>query len=169
MKKWDFKGQGAAHGNSKAHRRIGAIGQRTTQAKVIKGKKMPGRLGYVKKTISSLRIVRIDSSRSLLYLKGSVPGSTGDCLCIEDAKKKLKEQYRYVSYPTFVSKPGVMYPDIEDAKPSKKYSLGHIHIRRKNNARGLGYEEDEKNVVGDVKGLIRYTQELEKKLQKDQL
>jgi large subunit ribosomal protein L3 len=51
MKRWNFSGQGASHGNSLSHRRSGSIGNREWPGKVFKGKKMAGRLGYESATV----------------------------------------------------------------------------------------------------------------------
>ena len=51
MKRWNFGGQGASHGNSLSHRRPGSIGNREYPGKVFKGKKMAGRLGYENVTV----------------------------------------------------------------------------------------------------------------------
>ena len=152
MKKWGFKGQGASHGNSKAHRKIGAIGQRTNQSKVAKGKKMPGRLGGKNQTIFNLRIVRIDSPRSLLYLKGTIPGPIGGCLCIVDAQRMALNQYGSLSYPTFVPNPGVVYPDIEDVKPSENDPSERVIeekiVPESSDEEG---EKDDKDIVAEKK------------------
>jgi large subunit ribosomal protein L3 len=69
------------HG-SKHHRLQGSIGSGTTPGRVIPGKKMPGRLGSQKQTISNLEILDIDYFKNLLVVKGSVPGKTGNLLNI---------------------------------------------------------------------------------------
>lgn len=60
MKRWNFSGQGASHGVSKAHRLPGSIGQCEYPGKVWKGKKMAGHLGDVSSTVLNQRVVRID-------------------------------------------------------------------------------------------------------------
>src|SRR5918992_3046614 len=69
--------QRASHGNSISHKTPGSTGQNQSPGHVFKGKRMPGHLGNVKRTISNLEIVRIDEARQLLLVKGSVPGSAG--------------------------------------------------------------------------------------------
>jgi large subunit ribosomal protein L3 len=91
MKRWNFSGQGASHGNSKAHRAPGSIGQCEYPGKVWKGKKMAGHLGNVSATILNQRVVRIDIEKSLLYIAGNVPGGIGSLVKIRDAVKKTEK------------------------------------------------------------------------------
>lgn len=102
MKRWNFSGQEASHGNSKAHRLPGSIGQCEYPGKVWKGKKMAGRLGNVSATMMNQRVVRIDHEKSLLYIQGNVPGPIGGIVRIRDAVKKIDRQVWDLYYPTFV-------------------------------------------------------------------
>lgn len=68
MKRWNFSGQEASHGNSKAHRLPGSIGQCEYPGKVWKGKKMAGQMGNKNATVLNQRIVRIDIEKQLLYI-----------------------------------------------------------------------------------------------------
>lgn len=103
MKRWNFSGQEASHGNSKAHRLPGSIGQCEYPGKVWKGKKMAGRLGGISSTMLNQRVVRIDHDKSLLYIQGNVPGPIGGIVRIRDAVKKIDRQVWDLYYPTFVS------------------------------------------------------------------
>lgn len=85
MKKWGFKGQGASHGNSKAHRKAGGIGACQDPGKVWPGKKMAGRAGAVTRTVLSLRVAGVDAERGLVYLAGAVPGGAGSPVRVSDA------------------------------------------------------------------------------------
>jgi large subunit ribosomal protein L3 len=76
MKRHNFGGQPASHGNSVSHRAPGAIGQRQTPGRVFPGKKMAGQLGNERVTVASLEVVRVDAERNLLLLKGAIPGAT---------------------------------------------------------------------------------------------
>ncbi|UDG81100.1 50S ribosomal protein L3 [Candidatus Hartigia pinicola] len=87
VKRWNFRTQDATHGNSLSHRVPGSIGQNQTPGKVFKGKKMPGQLGCERVTIQSLDVVRVDSDRKLLLVKGPVPGATGSDLIVKPAVK----------------------------------------------------------------------------------
>lgn len=59
MKRWGFKGQGASHGNSKAHRLAGSTGQCQDPGKVFPGKKMPGRMGGEKRSVMSVLVYKV--------------------------------------------------------------------------------------------------------------
>lgn len=87
IKRWNFSGQDATHGNSVSHRVLGSTGQNQTPGRVFKGKKMPGHMGAERVTIQSLEIVRVDSERNLLLVKGAVPGATGGDLLVRQAIK----------------------------------------------------------------------------------
>ena len=102
MKRWNFSGQSASHGNSKAHRLPGSIGQCEYPGKVWKGKKMAGHLGNQSATMLNQRVVRIDEPRSLLYVMGSVPGAIGSLVKVRDAVKKTEKQWWDLEYPTRV-------------------------------------------------------------------
>ena len=77
MKRHNFKGQGAAHGNHKKHRAPGSIGGCATPARVFKGTRMAGRMGVEQVTTLNLEVVRRIRSGSLILVKGAVPGPTG--------------------------------------------------------------------------------------------
>lgn len=87
IKRWNFKGQDQSHGNSISHRVPGSIGQCQTPGRVFKGKKMSGHLGNVKVTTQNLEVVRVDTDRNLLLLKGAVPGPAGGDVYIRPAAK----------------------------------------------------------------------------------
>ena len=87
MKRHNFKGQGASHGNHKSHRKPGAIGQCATPARVFKGTKMAGQMGNARVTTLNLKVVEADPERSLLLVRGAVPGPNGGLVVIRDAVK----------------------------------------------------------------------------------
>jgi len=87
MKRHNFSGQGASHGNHKKHRSPGSIGQCATPSRVFKGMKMAGRSGNEKVTTLNLKVVEADAERSLLLVRGSVPGPNGGLVVIRDAVK----------------------------------------------------------------------------------
>ena len=87
MKRHNFKGQGASHGNHKKHRSPGSIGACATPARVFKGTRMAGQMGDQKVTTLNLEVVQADAERSLLLLKGAVPGPRGGVVLIRDAIK----------------------------------------------------------------------------------
>jgi large subunit ribosomal protein L3 len=87
IKRWNFRGQDATHGNSISHRVPGSIGQNQTPGRVFKGKKMSGHMGHVNVTTQNLEVVRVDAERNLLLLKGAVTGPAGGDVYIRPSVK----------------------------------------------------------------------------------
>ena len=87
MKRHNFKGQGASHGNHKKHRAPGSIGACATPARVFKGMRMAGRMGGEKVTNLNLEVAGVDAERGLLLLNGSVPGPKGSVVLVREAVK----------------------------------------------------------------------------------
>jgi large subunit ribosomal protein L3 len=77
IKRHNFSSNRASHGNSVSHNKPGSTGQNQDPSKVFPGKRMPGHMGDVKRTVQNLEIVRIDTQRQLLMIKGALPGSKG--------------------------------------------------------------------------------------------
>jgi len=88
MKRHNFGGLRASHGVSVSHRSHGSTGQCQDPGKVFKGKKMAGHMGAVRVTTQNLQVVKTDSERGLIMIKGAVPGSRGGWVTIKDAVKK---------------------------------------------------------------------------------
>jgi len=82
VKRWGFAGRPASHGHPMS-RTPGSIGPGTDPSRVLKGKKLPGRMGGVRATISNLKVVRVDLERNLLFIRGGVPGSRNSYLLIQ--------------------------------------------------------------------------------------
>ena len=98
MKRWNFGGLRASHGVSVSHRSHGSTGQRQDPGKVFKGKKMAGHMGDRLRTILNLEIIKSDLENSLLYLKGSIPGSKNSTVYLRESiktvrKKTIKEKH----------------------------------------------------------------------------
>jgi large subunit ribosomal protein L3 len=87
IKRHNFSSQDMTHGNSLSHRSNGSIGMCQTPGRVIKGKKMSGHMGSVRNTIQSLELVRVDTERGLLLIKGSIPGAKGGDVIVRPAVK----------------------------------------------------------------------------------
>ena len=87
VKRHNFSMQDATHGNSISHRSNGSIGMCQTPGRVIKGKKMSGHMGDVKVTTQNLELVRVDTERGLLLVKGSIPGAKGGDVIVQPAVK----------------------------------------------------------------------------------
>jgi large subunit ribosomal protein L3 len=88
MKRHNFKGQGASHGNHKHHRAPGSVGACATPARVYKGTKMAGQLGSQKVTTLNLEVVQADPERELLLVRGAVPGPRGGVVLIRGSVKR---------------------------------------------------------------------------------
>ncbi|MDY6991011.1 MAG: 50S ribosomal protein L3 [Pseudomonadota bacterium] len=87
VKRHHFRTQDATHGNSLSHRVPGSVGQNQTPGRVFKGKKMPGQLGNVQRSVQNLEVVRVDTERNVLLLKGAVPGAPGGDVIVRPAIK----------------------------------------------------------------------------------
>lgn len=88
MKRWNFSGHRASHGNSVTHRAHGSTGQRQDPGRVFKNKKMAGHLGVEQVTTQSLEVIAIDAEDNLVLVKGSVPGHDNGWVLVSDATKK---------------------------------------------------------------------------------
>jgi len=88
MKRHNFGGLRASHGVSISHRSHGSTGQCQDPGKVFKGKKMAGHMGAARVTTQNLQVVKVDSERGLIMIKGAVPGSKGGWVTVKDAVKK---------------------------------------------------------------------------------
>jgi large subunit ribosomal protein L3 len=92
MKRWNFAGLRATHGVSVSHRSIGSTGNRQDPGKTFKNKKMPGQLGAERVTTQNIVVVKTDTDRGLIMVRGSVPGVKGAWVSVRDAvKRKLPD------------------------------------------------------------------------------
>ncbi len=87
VKRYNFGGGRYSHGGG-WKRKPGSIGQCEFPGRVDKGKKMPGQMGNVRRTIQNLNIVRVDKDDNLIFVKGAIPGCNGGTVFIRSAKKK---------------------------------------------------------------------------------
>ena len=83
VKRWGFHGRSPTHGTKHEERTIGSVGSRFPQ-RVIKGKRMPGRMGSERITIKNLKIVKLDVEKNIIAVKGAVPGRPGTLLEIRE-------------------------------------------------------------------------------------
>ena len=88
VKRHNFTMQDATHGNSISHRSNGSIGQNQTPGRVFKGKKMSGHMGAENCTTQNLVVVRVDTERNLVLIKGAVPGAKSGDVVIRPAVKQ---------------------------------------------------------------------------------
>src|ERR1051326_6584947 len=86
MKKHNFHGQGAAHG-SKTHRRNGAIGNRSTPARIWKNMGMPGHMGDERVTVQNLQVMQVREAEKVILISGAVPGANGSYVVVRPAVK----------------------------------------------------------------------------------
>jgi large subunit ribosomal protein L3 len=87
IKRHHFRSQRATHGNSLSHRAPGSIGQNQSPGRVFKGKRMAGQLGAARRTVLNLEVVRVDTERSALLVKGAVPGARGGDVIVRPSVK----------------------------------------------------------------------------------
>ena len=87
MKRHNFKGQPASHGNHKKHRAPGSVGAGSFPGRVIKGIKMAGHMGHEQVTTLNLEVVEADAERHVMLVKGSVPGPNGGLIQVRNAVK----------------------------------------------------------------------------------
>ena len=86
MKKHNFAGQGAAHG-SKTHRRIGAVGNRSTPGRIWKNQGMPGHMGDQRVTVQNLQVMQVREAEKIILISGAVPGANGSYVIVRPAIK----------------------------------------------------------------------------------
>jgi len=91
MKRYNFSGNRASHGVSVTHRSHGSTGQNQDPGKVFKGKKMAGHMGDKIRTIQNLEIIKSDLENSLIFVKGSVPGSKNTLVLIQKNTKNINK------------------------------------------------------------------------------
>lgn len=98
VKRWGFAGGPKTHGQSDRLRAPGSIGQGTTPGRVLKGKKMPGRMGQEKVTVKNLTVLKVDQDKGELWLSGPVPGPRGTLLTVRKIgeDKKFEELVREI-------------------------------------------------------------------------
>lgn len=90
MKRHNFSGQGASHGNHKHHRAPGSVGSCSFPGRIFKGLKMSGHMGHEQVTTLNLEVVQADTERNLLLVKGAVPGPNGGVVIVRNAVKGKK-------------------------------------------------------------------------------
>jgi large subunit ribosomal protein L3 len=87
IKRHNFGSQRASHGNSLSHNVPGSIGMAQDPGRVFPGKRMAGHMGAVRRTVQKLEIVRVDTERQVLLIKGAVPGAKGSDLLVRPSVK----------------------------------------------------------------------------------
>jgi large subunit ribosomal protein L3 len=90
VKRHHFRGGDSTHGAKGWHRRSGAIGQRLFPGTVMRGMRMPGHMGQVRRTAQNLEVIQVREADNLLLIKGAIPGAKGDYVVIRESKKRPK-------------------------------------------------------------------------------
>src|SRR5664279_5385580 len=99
-----FRGGDSTHGAKGWHRRSGAIGQRLFPGTVMRGMKMPGHLGQVRRTAQNLMVVQVREAENVLLIRGAIPGSNGDYVVIRESKKRPKGWLPHAQRPENIKK-----------------------------------------------------------------
>ena len=92
MKRWNFAGLRASHGVSISHRAHGSTGQNQDPGRVFKGKKMAGHMGDKYRTMLNLEIIKSDIDNSLIYIRGSIPGSKNSTVLLRESVKDVRRK-----------------------------------------------------------------------------
>lgn len=90
IKRHHFSSNRASHGNSKAHNKPGSIGMAQDPGRIFPGKRMSGHLGNVQRTTQNLEVIRIDTERNLLLVKGAIPGPKNGNVIVRPSIKEKK-------------------------------------------------------------------------------
>jgi large subunit ribosomal protein L3 len=90
VKRHRFRGGDMTHGAKGWHRRAGAIGQRLFPGTVMRGHRMPGHMGQVRRTSQNLEVIAVREEDHVLLIKGAIPGAKGDYVIIRESKKRPK-------------------------------------------------------------------------------
>jgi large subunit ribosomal protein L3 len=91
VKRHNFRGGDITHGAKGWHRRPGAIGQRLFPGTVMRGTKMPGHMGQVRRTVQNLEVIQVRQADNILLVKGAIPGANGDYVVIRASKKRPRK------------------------------------------------------------------------------
>jgi large subunit ribosomal protein L3 len=112
MKRHNFHGQGAAHG-SKTHRRIGAVGNRSTPGRIWKNMGMPGHMGDERVTVQNLQVMQVREAEKIILISGAVPGANGSYVIVRPAIKNPgaqiaeHQQHKKADQATAAKKPAI--------------------------------------------------------------
>ena len=90
VKRHNFRGGNITHGAKGWHRRPGAIGQRLFPGTVMRGTRLPGHMGQVRRTVQNLKVMQVREEENLLLVSGAIPGAAGDYVIIRESKKRPK-------------------------------------------------------------------------------
>ncbi len=87
IKRWNQHRLKMTHGVGPVHREVGSMGANSSPSRVFKNKHMPGQYGNERVTIQNLEVVKIDTARNVLLIKGAIPGPKGGIVTVTDSVK----------------------------------------------------------------------------------
>lgn len=87
IKRWGFKSYRRTHGSHKNERRPGSVGACATPSRILKGKRMDGRMGHATNTVLNLTVVSSDVENGVIAIKGAIPGPKGGIVLVRSAVK----------------------------------------------------------------------------------
>ena len=131
MKRYNFAGLRASHGVSVSHRSHGSTGQNQDPGKVFKGKKMAGHMGAKNRTMLNLEIIKSDLENSLLYLKGSIPGSKNSVVLLRKSVKTFNRKTSAEKYAKNTSPSEKKEKKSADKKPVEKKPVNKEQPKKK--------------------------------------
>ena len=87
IKRWNQQRLKMTHGVGPVHREVGSMGANSTPLRVFKNKHMPGQYGHERVTVQNLEVVKVDTARNALLIKGAIPGPVGGIVTVSDSVK----------------------------------------------------------------------------------
>ena len=87
VKRWNQHILRMTHGTGPIHRQPGSMGANSTPSRIFKNKHMPGQYGNERVTVQNLKVVKIDSEKNLIAVKGAIPGAKDGIVFIRDSVK----------------------------------------------------------------------------------
>ena len=87
IKRWNQHKLMASHGVGPVHREVGSMGANSSPSRVFKNKHMPGQYGNERVTVQNLEIVKVDTARNALLIKGAIPGAVGGIVTVVNSVK----------------------------------------------------------------------------------
>ena len=87
IKRWNQHRLKMTHGVGPVHREVGSMGANSSPSRVFKNKRLPGQYGNERVTIQNLEIVKVDTARNVLLIKGAIPGPKGGIVTVTDSVK----------------------------------------------------------------------------------
>lgn len=87
IKRWNQQRLKMTHGVGPVHREVGSMGANSSPSRVFKNKHMPGQYGHERVTVQNLEVVKVDTARNALLIKGAIPGPVGGIVTVSDSVK----------------------------------------------------------------------------------